>query len=89
MKFSRSSRFKKDFQDLDPVLQKLVKEKFDIFKATPDHPSFKVKPMVGFKGIYERHITDRLVFTFEKYPKEDEIVYLFRRIGSHKVYNNP
>lgn len=89
MKFSRSSRFKKDFQNLDPALQELVKEKFDIFKTTPDHPSFKVKQMEGFKGIYEGHITNSLVFTFEKYLKNGEIVYFFRKIGSHKIYKNP
>lgn len=89
MKFSRSSRFKKDFQGLDPVLQNLVKEKFSIFKSNPDHPSFDVQPMQGFKGIFEGHITDGLVFTFEKDFREGEIIYLFRRIGTHKVYKNP
>jgi len=89
MKFSRSSRFLKDFQNLDPVLQELVKDKFSIFKSNPDHPSFSVMPMKGFKGIFEGHITDCLVFTFEKYLNNGEVVYLFRRIGSHKIYKKP
>lgn len=89
MKFSRSQRFLKDFQSLDPVSQKLVKEKFSTFKSSPDHPSFKVKLMEGFNGIYEGHITNALVFTFEKYTKDGEIVYLFRRIGQHEIYKNP
>lgn len=88
MKFSRSSQFKKDFQNLDPVSQKLVKEKFQIFKSNPYHPSFKVKPMEGFEDIYEGHITDGLVFTFN-IIKNGDVVYLFRKIGSHKIYKNP
>ena len=89
MKFSRSSNFRKDFQNLAPVIQEKVKEKFNIFKSNPDHPSFRVKPMKGFKGIYEGHITDSLVFTFEKNTRNGEIVYLFRRIGPHNIYKNP
>lgn len=89
MKFSRSSNFLKDFQSLDIASQEQVKEKFKIFKSNPNHPSFKVKPMKGFKGIYEGHITNCLVFTFEKNTKDGEIVYLFRRIGPHEIYKNP
>ena len=47
--------------------------------------------MTGFEGIWEGHISQSYVFTFEwlKDPQTGEPIAYFRRIGQHAIYDNP
>jgi mRNA-degrading endonuclease YafQ of YafQ-DinJ toxin-antitoxin module len=49
-----------------------------------------MKKMQGWPGIWEAHISDWCVFTFQwGEPVESELVVLLRRIGKHDIYKNP
>lgn len=47
--------------------------------------------MQGYENRWEGHITREYVFTFEETidNETDEPVILFRRIGTHDIYDNP
>ena len=50
----------------------------------------RIKRMQGHPGIWEGHVKQNLVFTFE-YGKSEtgEKVCLIRRVGTHDIYRNP
>ena len=94
MRFKQARSFKKSFRSLSPERQRRVKEKLRLFAETPNypyHPSLRIKPIKGFKGIFEGHISRELVFTFgqEIDPQNGETIITLRRIGSHDIYGNP
>jgi mRNA-degrading endonuclease RelE of RelBE toxin-antitoxin system len=94
MKFVRLASFRDDFQKLPSHIQEQAKEKFRLFSENPTppfHPSLRIKKMQGYEGIWEGHVTRGYVFTFEQNRDRatGEVVFLFRRIGTHEIYNNP
>lgn len=94
MQYRRTRTFKKDYEKLPEDIKEIVREKFDLLQNNPSppyHPSLRIKPMRGWDGIFEGHITSRYVFTFHKDtdPKTGETVFVFRKIGGHDVYENP
>lgn len=79
---------------LPDAVIKIAKEKFSLFKESPNypyHPSLRIKPIQGFPGIWEGHISIEYVFTFSKETDEEtgEVIFVFRKIGRHDIYNNP
>jgi len=91
VKFRKSSTFKEDFGKLPASIQKRTREKFGQFKEDMRHPSLRIKKMKGYGDIWEGHITDQYVFTFEFGidPDTGESLVIFRRIGTHSVYEKP
>lgn len=57
----------------------------------PFHPSLRIRKMQGHPGIWEGHVTLQYVFTFhiERDPESEEIIYVFRNIGTHDIYRRP
>jgi mRNA-degrading endonuclease RelE of RelBE toxin-antitoxin system len=93
MKFRMSTTFRRCLDGLPDEIRKAAKEKFQLFKDNPYypyHPSLRIKPMKGFPGVLEGHITIGYVFTFQRLEDESgEIIFEFRKIGKHDIYNNP
>ena len=91
MPYLRSRTFNRDLRNLAEHLQAAAGEKFRLFQDNPIHPSLRIKKMKGQPGIWEGHVTESCVFTFEKDadPETGEITYIFRRIGTHDIYRNP
>jgi mRNA-degrading endonuclease YafQ of YafQ-DinJ toxin-antitoxin module len=91
MKYHRLKSFHRDFAGLPEDIKQQAREKFKLFVQNPRHPSLRVKKMSGHPNIWEGHITQKVVFTFQ--PGEDpdtgEPVIFFRRIGSHDIYDSP
>ena len=78
---------------LPKEIREIAKEKFRLFKDNPYypyHPSLRIKPMKGFSGVWEGHVTRGYVFTFHRIEDESgEIIFEFRKIGKHDIYENP
>lgn len=94
MQFRRSQTFHDCFTRLPDDVKNQAKERFKLFKSNPYypyHPSLHIKPMRGWKGVWEGHISEGYVFTFhrENDPETGEIIIVFRKIGKHDIYNNP
>ena len=92
MKYRKSPTFNKCLAELPEEIQKIAKEKFKLLKDNPNspyHPSLRIKPMKGFEGIWEGHISKEYVFTFNIIKEDKEIVFVFRKIGKHAIYDNP
>ena len=92
MKFRMSRTFKRNLNALPADARKAAKEKFKLFKNNPSHPfhpSLRIKPMKGFSGVWEGHVTLGYVFTFQRTEENGEIIFEFRKIGKHDIYDNP
>lgn len=94
MKFRRTPQFNKDYEKLAEVEKALFKEAFsEIAESLQGNSELfqkhRLKKMVGYPGVWEGHIRQNLVFTYELMKEGDETVCLFRRIGTHQVYRNP
>jgi mRNA-degrading endonuclease RelE of RelBE toxin-antitoxin system len=91
MKYRRTHRFKSDFERLPRHIQKITREKFDLFRSDPRHPFLRLKKMKGHDRIWEGHITEGYVFTLEwdQDPQTGEDIAVFRRIGRHDIYDTP
>lgn len=92
MKFRMSATFRKYLDGLPEEIREVAKEKFKLFRDNPSypyHPSLRIKPMKGFPGIWEGHITLGYVFTFQRIEENGEVIFEFRKIGKHDIYNNP
>jgi len=92
MKFRMSPTFRKCLNGLPEEIREAAKEKFKLFRDNPYypyHPSLRIKPMKGFSGIWEGHITSGYVFTFQRNEENGEIIFEFRKIGKHDIYDNP
>lgn len=90
MKLLRTPQFDKDLRRLSHQDRQRALEKLERFRDNPEHPSFRMKKMQGWPGIWEAHISDWCVFTFQwGEPVESELVVLLRRIGKHDIYKNP
>ncbi|NBD32534.1 MAG: hypothetical protein GVY17_06100 [Cyanobacteria bacterium] len=94
MRYRRTRQFKKCYKNLPQEVKEATRKSFKLFQQKPTppyHPSLRIKPMKGFKGIFEGHVTLDYVFTFHKEtdPKSGETIIVFRMIGKHEIYNNP
>jgi mRNA interferase RelE/StbE len=91
MIYRRSINFREDFERLPPDIQDIARQKFRLFQDNPRHPSLRIKKMAGREDIWEGHITQAYVFTFQwlEDPQTGEAIAYFRRIGSHQIYDNP
>jgi mRNA interferase RelE/StbE len=94
MKFVRLSTFDKCYDKLHPDIKQQAKEKFALFRNNPNypfHPSLRVKKMQGHETIMEGHVTMDCVFTFTQEIDKNtgEIIFYFRKIGTHDIYKNP
>lgn len=89
-----SSTFRRNLGKLPNEVIEIAKEKFGLFKENPyfpHHSSLRIKPMQGYPGIWEGHVTRGYVFTFHREVDNEtgEIVFVFRKIGKHDIYDNP
>lgn len=84
--------FKRNLNALPADVREAAKEKFKLFKNNPNypyHPSLRIKPMKGFNGVWEGHVALGYVFTFQRVEEDGEIIFEFRKIGKHDIYDNP
>ena len=94
MQYRRSRSFRKDYESLPEDIKEVVREKFKLFQEHPTppyHPSLRIKPMKGWRGLFEGHVSLGYVFTFHSDvdPTSGERIIVFRRIGRHDIYKNP
>lgn len=91
MKSKLTPRFRKDFARLPQQIQMQAKKKFELFKDQSRLKSLRIKKMKGFDDVWEGHITKGYVFTFhwENDAESGEQTAVFRRIGSHDIYDDP
>jgi len=85
MKIKTTRRFDKDYSVLPREIKDLVDQKMKLFFENPNHPSLRVKKMVGHPNIWEASITMKYRFTFEIHSD----FYILRRIGTHDILNVP
>ena len=91
MKYRRTKKFRECYDELPEEIKEKAKKAFRLFQENPDHPSLRIRKMVGHKDIWEGHVDIHYCFTFhyEKDEKTDEKICVFRVIGTHKIYDNP
>jgi mRNA-degrading endonuclease YafQ of YafQ-DinJ toxin-antitoxin module len=91
--YRKTDSFKSDYKQMiknNPELEKSAKKAFRIFQQNPGHPSLYIHRLDTRKGIWGGHITDKYVFTFHKEKGlNGELIYWFRRIGDHTIYDKP
>lgn len=86
MKIVRTDSFKRDYQELPSLIQKLFDKKIRLFMKNLQHPSLRIKKMKRYKNRWEGSINMFYRFTFEIHKDH----YLFRRVGPHDaVLKNP
>ena len=85
MKIKTTRRFDRDYARLPIEIKDLFDRKLKLFFKNLNHPSLRVKKMVGHPNIWEASITMQYRFTFEIHSD----FYIFRRIGTHDVLNIP
>lgn len=98
MKFKPLRVFDTDREKLPVEIVRLASQKFQRLRECqeqnlPYDNSLRLKPMQGYskEAIWEGHITQRVVFTFQwdKDQATGEVIMVLRRIGGHEVYDNP
>lgn len=94
MKFRKTPQFDRDLEKLPSHIQAEARRKFKVLQQNPTypfHPSLRIKKMQKYKDIWEGHVTLDYVFTFVQLQDEEtgETIFLFRRIGTHAIYDNP
>lgn len=82
-------RFYKDLEDQSPDDQNLIEGKLKLFLSDPHHPSLRVKPVRGSKGVWELSVTLRIRITFSKESRGAQTIYQLRRVGGHDVFGSP
>ena len=94
-KFRPLKSFWLAYAQLPEEIKEKTREAFRLFQLgaanPPFHPSLRVRKIEGYENIWEGHITVQYVFTFhvEEYPNTGEKIFVFRKIGTHKIYRNP
>ena len=84
-KLTLSKPYEKLFEKLPKNIRETTYDKLDLFLKNPSHPSLRVKPVKGAKGIWEMSVTMNYRITFEVLEEE---IYL-RRIGTHNILEQP
>lgn len=77
--------FGKLFRRLPADIRNLTYQKLELFLKDPVHPSLRVKRIKGTDNLWEMSITMNYRLTFE--VSKDEL--FLRRIGTHRILNNP
>ncbi len=85
MKIEFSHKFRKEFKKLPKNIQKIWRNKLDLFVQDLRHPSLRIKKLQGTENIWELSINMQFRATFE-YISEG---ILFRRIGDHDILESP
>jgi mRNA-degrading endonuclease YafQ of YafQ-DinJ toxin-antitoxin module len=95
MKFRRTPQFREDFNNLEEADRIAVSEAFKsvalaLQGKNESYFAYRIQRMHGKPGIWEGHIKQNLCFTFHYENTNDgEKICLFRRIGTHSVYEKP
>ena len=98
MKYIRTPQFREDCDILSrtvPNIYDLLRTSFPLVDQALNGDSslyqhFRIKKMQGHTNIWEGHIRIDICFTFHfEIDEEREKNCIFRRIGSHQIYNNP
>ena len=79
------STFKKDYGKLPLEIREKVDKQLTFLLSNRDHPSLKLHPLRGTKGIWEGYIDYHYRFTFEVNGE----FYVLRKVGTHDVIKNP
>lgn len=95
MKYRATKTFWEAYAQLPSSVKRKARRAFRLFQQgaenPPFHPSLRIRKMQGHSDIWEGHITRQYVFTFHTEENSDtaETVYVFRNIGTHKIYRRP
>ena len=98
MKYRRTPQFHEDYEELSrsvPEIYDLLDENFPLLDRALNGDSdlyrhFRIKKMQGYSDIWEGHLKNNICFTFHYENKyQSEKVCVFRRIGTHDIYNSP
>ena len=81
----RSPRFKKTYKKLDEKIKKQFKQKFDLFRKNPRHPSLRVKKVEKRRNIFEASVTKSYRWTFQFIRGGVKL----RVIGTHSILRSP
>jgi mRNA-degrading endonuclease RelE of RelBE toxin-antitoxin system len=76
-----SSRFRKDYRSLSKDIQEAFEVKLPLFLNNPNHPSLRVKRLIGTVDRWEGSVTMNYRFTFQFAAGK----VLFRQIGTHNI----
>ena len=95
MRLSRTPKFFEDYDELSCKEQGYVDEAYPfVYKALHGNQEYRskyrLKRMEGHPKIWEGHVKDNLVFTFEfEKDSSGNKTCFFRRVGTHDIYKNP
>ena len=65
MKFRRTNRFKKDYQELSTDIQRRVDKQLRLLLRDPRYPSLRVHKLRGVEGLWEFSVTKNYRVLFE------------------------
>ena len=88
MKFRKSKRFQRSFDQLPAGIREKARKAFTQFKQQPRppfYPSLVIKKIQGSINIWEGRIDSFYRFTFEILIENGETIYCFRNIGPHDI----
>jgi addiction module RelE/StbE family toxin len=74
-----SKPFIKDYKKLPKVVQQNLDKKLSILLQNMQHPSLRVKKVMGYKDVWEGSITMNYRFFF----RYSENKYVLLRVGTH------
>ena len=83
MKIQVTQRFRRSFQRLTPVEQKIFQKQIELFLQNPYapyHPSLRIKKIQGTAEIFECSINKYIRMTWQYYQSE---YIVLRNIGKH------
>ena len=81
MKFRRTNRFKKDYQELSTDIQRRVDKQLRLLLRDPRYPSLRVHKLQGVEGLWEFSVTMNYRVLFEI---ESEY-YVLLGVGPHSI----
>lgn len=88
MKFRKSKRFQRAFDQLPSEIQDKARQAFALFKKQPIYPfypSLVIKKIQGSNNIWEGRVDFFYRFTFEILTENNQTIYYFRNIGPHDI----
>ena len=84
MKIAYSPGFVRKFKKLDPLLQKEVIEKIELFKRPVNHKQLDVHKLHGpLAGAYSFAVNYRVRIIFDRVSRDE---FFLTAIGDHDVY---
>lgn len=86
MRIIASLRFKKAYEKLPSQIQEQVDNKLLLLERNPQHPSLRVKKIVGTVNIWEASITMKYRITFEM---SKDLIVLRVIAGHDKALKKP